>query len=73
MDPFIDYQEWTGFHANLITVFRQMLTPQLVDKYVARVERRVYVEREPEERSHHFGADVALVERQEPGKAISGK
>jgi hypothetical protein len=63
MDPFIESQEWTDFHSTLITVFREMLTPQLGDRYVARVERRIYVEQEWGERTRQFGADVAVVDR----------
>jgi hypothetical protein len=61
MDPFIENQEWSDFHASLIPVIRDALTPQLGDRYVARVERRVYVEHDPEERVRRFGADVAVV------------
>ncbi|MBW3597424.1 MAG: DUF4058 family protein [Planctomycetes bacterium] len=62
MDPFIECQEWVDFHTTLITVLREALAPQLGDRYVARVERRIYVEHDPEERARQYGADVALVE-----------
>jgi hypothetical protein len=74
MDPYIESQEWVDFHSTLITVFREMLTPQLGDRYVARVERRIYVEQEWYERTRQFGADVAVIERagDRPTAAIAG-
>jgi hypothetical protein len=48
MDPFIEDQEWTDFHARCITVIGEVLTPSVRHRYVVRVERRVYVE-------HHTG------------------
>jgi hypothetical protein len=43
MDPFIERQEWTDFHAKFITVISEVLTPSLRHRYVVRVERRIYV------------------------------
>jgi len=62
MDPFIEMQEWSDFHATYMTVIREMLTPQVRPRYVVRVERRVYLEQafgEPEQ----MIPDVAILER----------
>jgi hypothetical protein len=62
MDPFIEMQEWSDFHATYMTVIREMLTPQVRPRYVVRVERRVYLEQpfgEPEQ----LIPDVAILER----------
>ena len=47
MDPFIESQEWDDFHTSSLTMIRDLLSPRLGDHYVARVERRVYVEYDP--------------------------
>jgi hypothetical protein len=44
MDPFIELQEWSDFHARYMTVLSELLTPQVRPRYVVRVERRVYLE-----------------------------
>jgi hypothetical protein len=44
MDPFIENQEWTDFHTRFITVIGEVLTPRLRQRYIVRIERRVYVE-----------------------------
>ncbi len=42
MDPFIESQEWSDFHAAVIGVIRESLNAALPQRYVARVERRIY-------------------------------
>ena len=62
MDPYVEMQEWADFHAMYMTVLRELLNPQVRPRYVVRVERRVYLERPPDEPGHAI-ADVAGVER----------
>jgi hypothetical protein len=44
MDPYIEMDQWQEFHVNMIVEIQRQLVPQLLPKYVARVERRVYTE-----------------------------
>ena len=44
MDPFIESQEWSDFHARAMMVSGDLLTEQLPSGYAARVERRSYLE-----------------------------
>jgi hypothetical protein len=62
MDPFVEMQEWSDFHATYMTVIRELLTPQVRPRYVVRVERRVYLE-QPFEESDQAIPDVAILER----------
>ena len=71
MDPFIEMQEWSDFHARYMTVLSELLTPQVRPRYVVRVERRVYLEHpwdEPDQRI----PDVAILERQGMSKSSLG-
>ncbi len=65
MDPFIEPQEWSDFHTRAITVIAELLDPGLGDRYVARVERRVYIDRDPLEEfkpsQRWIGPDIALL------------
>ncbi len=71
MDPFIEMQEWSDFHARYMTVLSELLTPQVRPRYVVRGERRVYLE-------HLFGEpeqvipDVAILERPGVSQSSSG-
>jgi hypothetical protein len=67
MDPFIETQEWSDFHATYMTVIRELLTPQVRPRYVVRVERRVYLE-QPFDEPDQAIPDVAILER----RGISG-
>jgi hypothetical protein len=62
MDPFIEMQEWSDFHATYMTVIRELLTPLVRPRYVVRVERRVYLE-EPFAEPDQAIPDVAILER----------
>jgi hypothetical protein len=62
MDPFIELQEWSDFHATYMTVIRELLTPLVRPRYVVRVERRVYLEQPPDEPDLVI-PDVAILER----------
>jgi hypothetical protein len=62
MDPFIEMQEWSDFHARFMTVISEVLTPDIRPRYIVRVERRVYVEQsfgDPEQAI----PDIAILER----------
>src|SRR5262249_25051070 len=50
MDPFIEGQEWEDFHHELISAIREALMSQVLPRYVVRVEKRVYLEHQAEER-----------------------
>jgi len=70
MNPFIESQEWPDFHATFMTLIRELLTPVVRPQYIARVERRVYVELPPE-RTEQVLADVAIVHRGDDTSARS--
>ena len=61
MDPFIERQEWSDFHATFITVLRELLVPRVEPRYVVRVERRVYVEHAPDEDGRPLVSDLAVL------------
>ena len=44
MDPFLEFQEWEDFHATFNTVIRELLSPCIEPRYLARVEHRAYLE-----------------------------
>jgi hypothetical protein len=60
MDPFIEFQEWEDFHTRAITLIGDALGPEIQPRYVARVERRIYVESEPGGANEYRIADVAV-------------
>jgi len=62
LDPFIEVQEWSDFHATYMTVIRELLTPQIRPRYIVRVERRVYLE-QPLQEPDLAIPDVAILER----------
>jgi hypothetical protein len=70
MDPFLEAQEWTDFHTTFITVIREVLTPRLRQRYVVRVERRVYVEHAPGD-TEDIIPDVTVRKRHGPGLSAS--
>jgi len=49
MDPYIEMDEWSDFHTNLIVEIERKLLPLLLPKYVARAQRRIYLETSLEE------------------------
>jgi hypothetical protein len=71
MDPFLEMQEWSDFHARYMTVLSELLTPQVRPRYVVRVERRVYLEQPFDERDQII-PDVAIVERRGLSRSSSG-
>ena len=60
MDPYLVGPEWEDFHTTLNTVLREQLSPGLLPKYVARVERRVYIDRPTEVSDGQRVGDVAV-------------
>jgi hypothetical protein len=58
MDPFLEDQAWKDFHHEVISVIRESLTQRVVPRYVVRVDERVYVEHQPEERPGVIEPDV---------------
>jgi uncharacterized protein DUF4058 len=62
IDPYLEGQEWEDFHHHFIEECHARLVSQLRPKYVVRVERRVYVEHEPEE-VPAIRPDIAVLER----------
>ncbi len=63
MDPFIESQEWSDFQPVAIATFAEILNPRLGPRYVARIERRVYVEHPDEPESDFVVPDVTIVGR----------
>ncbi len=62
VDPYIERQLWSDFHHNMITTLQAMLLPQLLPKYSAQVEERVYVEHQPPDGIRRvFRPDVSVV------------
>jgi len=64
MDPFIEGQVWADFHTDFIVGIRAFLTPNVIPRYVVRVEERVYVEHETEERTNVMRSDMTILERE---------
>jgi hypothetical protein len=65
MDPFIEMSEWTEFHVQMIVEFQRLLSPQVRPKYVARTERRVYLEHLVESQTT-FQPDVQIFKSDPP-------
>jgi uncharacterized protein DUF4058 len=61
MDPYIEGQQWEDFHTDFITGIRAALLPQLRPRYVARIEKRIYLEREPDDEVRPIRPDVAVI------------
>ncbi len=72
MDPFIEGQGWTGFHARFIVQLETALVPLVVPRYVTYVEERVYLEHQPEEVPHWIRPDVAVAEQESPASQGRG-
>lgn len=69
MDPFIEGQEWEDFHSRAIAVIAEALLPMIRPRYIARVEVRVYLEHESEERIRFTRPDVWVAGHGTPGQA----
>lgn len=62
VDPYIEGQRWRDFHATLITVIREMLTPRVRPRYVVEVDEYVYLARGEEDPDRLIEPDIAIVE-----------
>lgn len=60
IDPFIEGQLWSDFHSRFIAVLSEALVEKIRPRYVALIEERVYVEREPEQPRVAFRPDVTV-------------
>lgn len=59
MNPFIEKAElWRDFHTAFLTFFRSALMPQVVPKYVVRIEQHIYVDEPQAERPRVRIADI---------------
>jgi len=67
MDPFIEDQEWPDFHVRFVSALSEALMPFLAPRYVARVERRVYVEHVLEDETRFIRPDVSVLDHDGPG------
>lgn len=77
LDPFIELQEWEDFHTKFLTLACDRLSEQLPEGYVARVERRSYLDVEADIESLDAGPrtrisrpDVAIVEEWPAGAKV---
>lgn len=61
MDPYIEGQAWEDFHNRLQNALAQALAPVLRPRYVARLEKRVYVELPPDDSSSIAIPELAVV------------
>jgi hypothetical protein len=60
MDPYIEGQLWEDFHVAFYTEVRSALVPQLQPRYVAVIERRVYLEHTPDPETLVIIPDVTV-------------
>lgn len=72
MDPRIETQLWHDFHSNMIVSIQSWLMPQLLPKYAAQIEERVYVEHtEPIPVRQVFRPDIAIHIESESKEGVS--
>ncbi len=65
VDPYIERQCWVDFHHEMIVSIRALLMPQLIPKYIAQIEERVYLETHPPESVRRvFRPDVGILQIQ---------
>ena len=71
MDPWLEHPAvWPDVHRNLISVFQELLTPQVAPDFYVRGEERVYIAGLPS----HIEPDVLVVSRQrQPALAGAGQ
>jgi len=61
MDPRIEEQLWHDFHPNMMVSIQSWLMPQLLPKYAAQIEERIYVEHtEPVPARQVFRPDIVI-------------
>ena len=71
MDPFIEQQEWEDFHQRFNNALADLLAPKVEPQYIARVEKRVYVESPPEHGLPPRWADVAVMRFNDSGGGVA--
>lgn len=71
MDPFIEGRMWRDFHHEFLSVFREMIAPRLVPRYVTRIEERVYVEYTPEDPEQLIIPDITLAEAEKRAAPVT--
>jgi hypothetical protein len=59
MDPFIERFAWGDFHNTMLSLFRELLAPQVRGHYIVRSEERVYLERLDDETTSRV-PDIAI-------------
>jgi hypothetical protein len=62
MDPFLEGQLWSDFHADFIPEIRARLVPRLAPDYVVNVEKTVYLLHDNDEVERLVIPDVAVIE-----------
>jgi hypothetical protein len=62
MDPFLEDQEWEDFHPTFNTVVRETLAPLVRPRYLARVERRVYIDHPGESLEAFRRGDLVVID-----------
>ncbi len=74
VDPYIERQCWVDFHHEMIVSMRALLVPQLIPKYTAQIEERVYLEYNPPEGTIQrvFRPDVSVVREQQEIPPLTG-
>ena len=69
MDPYLEADMWPDVHHTLATYIREALSPQLVPKYVAKVEPRLVKDHSPEQDIGILYPDVAALEKRPPAES----
>ncbi|MBX3439357.1 MAG: DUF4058 family protein, partial [Planctomycetaceae bacterium] len=72
MDPFIESQDWEGFHMSIIPVFRELLIPSLRPAYICQVQKYVYLMTDEEEIRRHLAPDVNVAIDDLPFQSTDG-
>ena len=62
MDPHLERSDWEDFHTRMINAISDAIVDPLGDRYLPRIERRIYVETHPPLPPQLRVADVAVVE-----------
>ncbi len=62
MDPYIESQNWKGFHSSFVGMLGEMLVPQVAPRYIVQVEDYVYLARDDEESDRLLEPDLAVLE-----------
>lgn len=74
MDPYLEMEDWGDFHHAIMWEIKQQLVPQIIPKYLAIVDRRVYLEHHDDE-IDQFLPDVNVLrsrsEEQQVGGAVA--